>query len=182
MRYTHRTYALSLALAVLILTASAAFAAADTPSLSVTAPSQGAVINSSDVQVSFQVSGVQIVPSNVPMSEAGKHPEVNRPGEGHLHLVLDLQPLVLQYSNQPYTFHNVQPGAHQLMVELVNNDHSSLTPPVMQTIQFQSQAPQVLPVTGGAVDGVMPGLLAAGLALLVLGGVLALRSAGTRRE
>jgi hypothetical protein len=93
----------------------------------------------------------------VALSEAGKHPEANRPGEGHLHFAVDLQPLVVWEKSDPYTTPNLAPGDHQAMVELVNNDHSSLSPPVMRQIHFKTQMP--LPATGsGAGDNTSPAL------------------------
>lgn len=91
--------------------------------------------------------------------------------------MLDLQPLVFVYKTDPYTFTNLPPGDHQLMVELVNNDHSSLTPPVVAMVRFRVNT--VIPVTG-AVSGVgspiarSPVLYAA--LLIVAGGLLTLLS------
>src|SRR5690349_22197553 len=90
------------------------------PELTVQSPVDGAVVEGDTVKVAFTASGLTIVPSSVPVSEAGKHPEANKPGEGHVHLVLDLQPLVIWEKTEPYSFSNVAPGQHQLMVELVN--------------------------------------------------------------
>jgi hypothetical protein len=106
----------------------------------------------------------------VPLSEAGKHPEVNHPGEGHLHFALDLQPLVVWEKSDPYTFPNIPPGDHQLMVELANNDHSSLSPRVMRQITFKTVMP--LPATGSsaAQPSRQPpaSLLVAALAILAI--------------
>jgi hypothetical protein len=128
-------------------------AAAQGPTLTVTAPQQGAVINDTTVTVQFQVNGLTMVPSSVPLAEAGKRPEANRPGEGHLHLMLDLQPVVVWDRNEPYTFQDVPPGEHHLMVEVANNDHSSLSPPVVQHIRFRIAGPETMPNTGSAAAG-----------------------------
>jgi hypothetical protein len=68
-------------------------------------------------------------------------------GEGHLHYYLDIDAPTVQ--GQPaipasgiwthevstnYTFKDVAPGAHTISVELVNNDHTPLNPPVVQKI------------------------------------------------
>jgi len=134
------------ALLVLMLGSAGSVAAAD-PELNVTAPKNGAVIQKNSVTVNFTTANIKLVPTTIPVSEAGKHPEVNKPGEGHLHFVLDLQPLVVWEKGDPYTFTNVPAGNHQLMVELVQNDHSSLSPRVMRMIQFEV-APSMLPTTG----------------------------------
>jgi|GEM_PF-1763882 len=120
---------------------------AQRPELIVTAPTNEMVIQEANVTVEFNVNGVQLVQSSVPLAEAGKRPDANRPGEGHIHLMLDLQPVVVWERNEPYTFNNIPPGEHQLMVELVNNDHSPLSPPVVQNIRFQTVV--TLPATGG---------------------------------
>jgi hypothetical protein len=141
------------------------------PELTVVAPQDGAVIEGADIPVTFTTSGITIVPTSVPVAEAGKHPELNRAGEGHLHFVIDLQPLVVWDRNAPYTLMNVPPGAHQLMVELVQNDHSSFSPPVMRQIQFRSTvAPAAMPRTGVEPHADAPlRLLALAVVLLILG-------------
>lgn len=123
---------------LLLLLSPYASAAQSSPELVVSAPADGATITGTDVAVSFQVSGINLVPSGVPLAEAGKRPEANRPGEGHLHFMLDLLPIVVWEHPEPYTFNNITPGEHQLMVELVNNDHSPLSPPVVKQIRFRT--------------------------------------------
>jgi hypothetical protein len=150
-------------------------AAAQGPTLSVVAPKSGASIDGNTVNITFTTSNIKLVSTSIPVAEAGKRPEANRPGEGHLHFVLDLQPLVVWERGDPYTFTNVPAGEHQLMVELVNNDHSPLSPPVVQHIQFRSGMPGALPVTGSGTtsNGAMVGaLLALGLLLIAGGGLV----------
>src|SRR5689334_14300231 len=95
-------------------------AVAAEPSFTVISPKDGAVIDGSKVTVDLQVSNFDLVNSTVPLGEAGKHPELNKNGEGHYHLALDLRPLVILDHSGPYTYDNVAPGEHQLMIELVN--------------------------------------------------------------
>ncbi|HEX9371646.1 MAG TPA: hypothetical protein VF897_11605, partial [Roseiflexaceae bacterium] len=121
-------------------------------------------------------ANIKLVPTTVPVAEAGKHPEANKPGEGHVHFVLDLQPLVVWEKGDPYTFSNVPAGQHQLMVELVQNDHSSLSPRVMRMIQFQVEAAPMaaLPRTGEEATGRLDGgwaLLALAVLLMIAGGI-----------
>lgn len=142
------------------------------PELTVLSPKDGETISGTAVTVTFQTSGITLVPSTIPVSEAGKRPEANRPGEGHVHFMLDLQPLVVWERGDPFTFENVPPGEHQLTVELANNDHSPLSPPVVQVVQFRTGgAPQVMPTTGGTAAPA--GLV---LALLALVGLLLMAS------
>lgn len=152
-------------------------AAAQGPTLTLTSPTAGAVIEGTDVQVAFTVTGIRLVPTTVPVSEAGKRPDANRPGEGHLHFVLDLQPLVVWEKGEPYTFTNVPPGEHQLMAEVVQNDHSPLTPPVVQQIRFRTTGAQMLPTTatGSALHPDVGRLLLILALILVLAGSLVLR-------
>jgi len=149
-------------------------AAAQSPTLSVTAPKDGDAIESDMVNVTFTTSNIKLVPTTIPVAEAGKHPEVNRPGEGHVHFVLDLQPLVVWEKADPYTFTNVPAGEHQLMVEVEQNDHSSFSPPVMQHIQFRSGMPKGLPVTGAdpMSNAATAKVLLALAILLIVGSVL----------
>jgi hypothetical protein len=131
---------------LLLLLSPCSSAAQNNPELIVTAPSDGVTINGTDVTINFRLSGVKLVPTTVPLAEAGKRPEANRPGEGHLHFMLDLQPLVVWEQDASYTFSNVPPGEHQLMVELVNNDHSPLAPQVIKQIRFRTAV--MMPPTG----------------------------------
>jgi MYXO-CTERM domain-containing protein len=162
---------------VLLVFITATPARAAGPSLSVTSPKEGVAMAGSTLTITFSTADITLVPTTVPVVEAGKHPEVNRAGEGHLHFVLDLQPLVVWEKGDPYTFADVPAGEHQLMVELVQNDHSSFSPNVMQTIHFSTvaagQMPAAMPPTG-ADTGSTPGLLLF-LALLILLGGFALR-------
>jgi hypothetical protein len=122
-------------------------AAAAGPDVQVKSPTNGATIDGSNVTVSFEVVDFKLVPSTVPLTEAGKHPEANKPGEGHMHFTLDLEPLVVWDKNEPYTFTNVPPGEHQLVVDISNNDHAPLSPPVTKTIKFRTTG-QGLPRAG----------------------------------
>ena len=123
-------------------------AAAQAPAITVTAPGNGIVIQGANVTVDFSVSGFSLIKSLVPLTEAGKRPEANRAGEGHIHFMLDAWPVVVWDRGEAYTFTDVPPGEHQLMVELVNNDHSPLSPPVVQHIRFRTA--MVMPVVGTA--------------------------------
>jgi Family of unknown function (DUF6130) len=173
-----RSLRLLSALLVLMLYSSGLVAAAG-PDLTVIDPKDGASIERGTVTITFTATGIKLVPTTVPVAEAGKHPEANKPGEGHLHFVLDLQPLVVWERNEPYTFSNIPPGEHQLMVELVNNDHSSLSPPVMRQIRFGTKMPTTLPTTGQG-----PALFSGGgAALLILVALmLAISGAIVRRR
>src|SRR5262245_27962593 len=70
-------------------------AAVAEPQLAVSAPANGATLPGQSFTVTFRVTDLQVVPTTIPVSEAGMRPEANRPGQGHLHFVLDSQPLVV---------------------------------------------------------------------------------------
>jgi hypothetical protein len=170
-------YKLVVLLAILTLalgTAGAALAAG--PGLTVSNLKDGDRIAGTTVTVNFAVTNFEIVPSSVPISEAGKHPELNQPGQGHLHFMLDMQPLVVWEESKPYTFLDIPPGDHQLMVELANNDHSSLSPRVLQQIHFQTGLP--LASTGAGIpfaSSVLYALLGLAALMLVAGTILRVR-------
>jgi hypothetical protein len=169
----------SLWIPLLLLLISPMQLVAQGPRVTVTEPAPNAVIMGSTVNVAFDVEGLTLVPSTVPLAEAGQRPEANRPGEGHLHFMLDLRPVVVWERAEPYTFTDVPGGAHQLVVELVNNDHSPLSPPVVQQIQFSTAAGTLMPNTGAAQAGgstsswLVAGLFALGVVVLATGWLVA---------
>jgi hypothetical protein len=145
------------------------------PTLSVTSPTESATIQGNDLTVVFETSTINIVPSTVSVADMGKRPEANRADQGHLHLALDALPLVIWYQPAAYTFKNVPSGEHLLKVELVNNDHSSLTPPVIQQVRFRTIADQPVPTSmpnTGAPEPHIALLLLSALGLLVGGWAL----------
>jgi hypothetical protein len=163
----------SLGASCALFAATLGLAAAEGPQLTVTSPTSGAMLMGDTVTVSFRETGLKIVPTTVPISEMGKHPEVNKPGEGHVHFTLDLLPVVVWTTADPYTFTDVPPGEHLLTVELAENDHSSLSPPVVQQVRF-SISPGGLPKAGQAqspapADGERPWLMLGAMVLLAGG-------------
>ena len=166
----------SLLIALVFVTASPVAAAS--PELSITAPVNKAIITGTDVTVTFDTKDFTIVPSTVPLAEYGKRPDLNKPNEGHLHITLDLNPLVVWDQNKPYSFSNVATGQHQLTVELTNNDHSSLTPPLVRTVSFNTAPagtaePAAMPATGADST---PIAWAVGIGMILLMSGLGLRT------
>lgn len=139
---------------LLLLLCSLTPASAAGPELAITAPANGAVIQGTAVKVDFKTSGFTILASQVPLDEYGKRPGANQPDQGHLHITLDLWPLVVWEKPEAYTFTNVPPGEHQLTVEVVNNDHSAREPAISQVVRFRTvgpaPVPATMPVTGAA--------------------------------
>jgi hypothetical protein len=145
------------------------------PTLTIVSPTEGQTLVGTTVKVVVKVSDFEFVPSVVPVTEAGKRPDANQPGKGMAHLTLDLLPLAILDRGDTYTFTNVPPGEHQLEVELATNDHSLLSPPVVQVVRFQTVASQALPRTGAGPDATL--ILITLAVLLVAGGGFALRHA-----
>jgi len=100
--------------------------------VTITSPEEGANITPGNVTVSVNVTNFTLVePTGQP----------NAPSEGHLHYYLDA-PLPTNASapaipeaggyaistNTSYTWENMTPGAHNLSVQLVNNDHTPVIP------------------------------------------------------
>jgi plastocyanin len=92
---------------------------------------------------------VQVTNFNV----VDKQGQSNVQGQGHLHYYLDAdapttqgQPAVLtsgvwaHVATTSYTFTNVSAGSHTISVQLVNNNHTPLNPPVVQKITFNVTA------------------------------------------
>ena len=170
---------LTIAGVALLALALAAPVSADAPTLTVSQPANGATLSGTSVVVDYQITNFALLKPPVPASEAGKHPEVNKPNQGHIHLTLDLQPVVMEFGPSTYTLANVPPGPHVLVAELVNNDHSPLSPPVTQRISFTT-VPGSLPSTG---DGGTAGNVWGPLALSLLGlAALGFSGAALRRR
>lgn len=65
--------------------------------------------------------------------------------QGHMHIWLDDKnpkaSTAIKATSNVYTLTNLKPGPHTLTVELVNNNHSSLSPRVITSTTFTSSAP-----------------------------------------
>lgn len=84
---------------------------------------------------------------NIQLMDPQKYP-TNIKGQGHIHVWLDEKnpsgqnAKIVTEENTMYT--DVPYGNHTLRAELVNNNHSTLTPPVTVTINFKT-APATSP-------------------------------------
>ncbi len=117
------------ALAVFVLPACAA------PMIKILEPADGSDVSAGNVTVSVEVGDFKIV------DKAGQE---NVEGEGHIHYYMDTavptaqgEPAItaegtyVHIANTSYTWQNVTPGMHNFSVQLVNNDHTPLNPPVL---------------------------------------------------
>lgn len=105
--------------------------------LSIISPLEGATIESGNISVAVNVSNFNLkVPGGEPAS-----------GEGHIHFYLDIdmpttpgesaETTPETYKGSPkttVTWEDVAPGTHTFGVQLVNNDHTPLSPPVTATV------------------------------------------------
>ncbi len=109
------------------------------PSVTIVEPADGATVPAGDVTVTVEVSGFEVVDKlNAPAT----------PGEGHVHFYMDVaqlpttpgQPAVSAQgtyhasATTSHTWTDVPSGEHTFAVQLVNNDHTPLEPPVVAEV------------------------------------------------
>jgi len=106
--------------------------------VTITSPEEGASVAAGNVTVAVNLTNFTLVePTGQP----------NAPGEGHLHYYLDAvvptnasAPAIPETggyvisTNTSYTWENVTAGAHNLSVQVVNNDHTPIIPLVFDTV------------------------------------------------
>lgn len=117
------------------------------PAVEITAPEDGSTVAAGDVEVSVDVANFNIV---------DKLDQDPVEGEGHVHFFLDVadipttagEPAVSSEGTYhaeatiSYAWPDVEPGEHTFAVQLVNNNHTPLDPPVIAQV--------TVTVTGGA--------------------------------
>ena len=115
--------------------------AAAAPTLTILFPLDGSTSTLGDVHVLVKVTNFNVV---------DKQDQANVPGEGHIHFFLDVAApttpgqvaiptsgVWAHVAATTYTFKNLAEGTHIIAVELVNNDHTPLTPPVVAEITIK---------------------------------------------
>jgi hypothetical protein len=109
------------------------------PSLEIASPEDGDTVDGDSVTVEVDVQDFDVV---------DKLGEENVDGEGHIHYYLDVddvptaagEPAITdegesaQTDDTSHTFDNLEPGEHTIAVQLVNNDHTPLEPPVVEEV------------------------------------------------
>jgi hypothetical protein len=123
------------------------------PGLAITSPADGAILPAGSITVSVRVTNFKLVP------EYGQ-PYVA--GEGHLHYYLSvgvpepggsssvIAPVTYAATTETsYTWQDVPAGTYTFTVELANNDHSPMVPPVIRsvTVTVTGQVPSTAEVT-----------------------------------
>ncbi len=120
------------------------------PRVSIVSPAEDATVVGPNVTISIDVAAFSIV---------NKLGQPNLPGEGHVHYFMDVDPPTTPgvpavtapgtYAatiETSYTWTNVTPGAHMFSVQLVNNDHTPLVPPVVAFVNVTVTEPQPVAV------------------------------------
>ncbi len=109
------------------------------PEIEITRPREGDRLNTANVTVNVDVSNFDLVEARG---------QANAQGEGHIHYFMDVVPPTtpgqpatvpdstkwVMTTNTTYTWVNVTSGNHTFSVELVNNDHTPLNPPVTDNV------------------------------------------------
>jgi len=108
----------------------------------ITRPAQGSTVEAGNVTVSVEVDKFNVV------DKIGQAPE---DGEGHVHFYIDVgeiptvdgEPATTEegtyhaQATQEFTWEDVEPGTHTFAVQLVNNDHTPLRPPVIAQVTVE---------------------------------------------
>ena len=102
--------------------AAAALAQGQQPTIRIVRPETGTVVESSDVHVQMQVTGVELTPRR--SSNAA-----------HVLLRMDDKPPVKSY-NDEFTFQDVAPGNHVVRAELRRGNGSAFRPPARTQVRF----------------------------------------------
>jgi plastocyanin len=108
------------------------------PTVQITGQGSGNIFGIGKVTITVEVHNFNLV------NQLGK---ANTAGQGHLHYFMDVdaptmvgQPAITAAgtyaatADASYTWNNVGGGHHMFSVELVNNDHTPLNPPVVESI------------------------------------------------
>ncbi len=108
-----------------------------TPSLTITAPSEGAILSSAastSLDVTFSIE-------NFSVATAGN-------GDGHIHYSVDGGSVIMQFDTNTITLTGLAAGAHTIFMELVDDSHTPIDPAVNQTVNFTIELPCDLNLAG----------------------------------
>lgn len=119
-----------------LLTTTATVAQTSNPTLKIISPSEGQTIYGNRVSILLSAENFEIV-------DFQTNPTV-KSGQGHIHVWLDdnnpTRESAKKLIKEEDTFTDVPYGDHVLRAELVNNNHSSLNPRQVITVNFKSTA------------------------------------------
>lgn len=100
------------------------------PVLGISSPSNGDNISGQSVEVSFSVQNFQVA---------------NGSGDGHIHYTVDGGTPIMKYDVDPIQLSNLSYGNHSVEIELVDNNHNSLSPPITSSVSFTNYELSTLP-------------------------------------
>jgi len=100
------------------------------PAFTIISPDEGEVITT---EFEYGNVGLVVSTSNLIIKPESSAP--NKVGEGHFAVSVDGGSSIHVFS-KTYMVEGIEPGPHTLRVELVNNDHTSYSPPVVKTVNF----------------------------------------------
>ncbi len=154
-----------LLLLMFVLIVFPAYAADGMPQINITEPKNGSEIAAGNVTVSVNVMNFNL---------ANKLGMANVAGEGHIHYFMDAAVPTIQgkpaitkpgtyvpTANTSFTWTNVTAGMHNFSVELVNNDHTPLSPPVTTEVSVTAKYETLKTMS---VENVTVGLMAKNIA------------------
>jgi len=128
------------ALGGLLLTSAAFAQVGGSPTLQVITPSEDQTLYGQRVPILVTVENFTVVDYQTVKTKVS--------GQGHIHLWLDdanpTRESAAKIIIDEFTYSDVPYGDHKLRAELVNNDHTSLTPQVTTTVNFKT-APVATP-------------------------------------
>lgn len=104
------------------------------PAIKITSPKDSELIKSSRVVIELETENFNIMPVGV---------RIKNDGVGHFHVWLDSEKKIT--SDKIITFENITSGKHAIVAELVNVDHSSLSPKITKTITINVESDYVPP-------------------------------------
>jgi hypothetical protein len=121
---------------------------------SVVSPLPGSLVTGNVISVKFDI------PDYLKIVDYKSHSR-SAFGQGHIHLWLDQTDLsatsAIQVTSDSYILENVKPGPHQIIAELVTNEHLPLIPKTTAAVSFQTQTPP--PVSPPAFSSLILGIL-----------------------
>ncbi|MEN6517135.1 MAG: DUF4399 domain-containing protein [Methanospirillum sp.] len=124
---------------------------AGTPTIAISSPQNGEAVPAGNVTVTVRVTNFSIV---------DKQGQASVAGQGHLHFYMDVTPpsdpskpaiptdpnaAWAHVSGTTYTFTNVTPGSHTISVQLVNNDHTPISPITTASVTVTVSGPAATP-------------------------------------
>jgi plastocyanin len=134
------------------------------PKITIISPKEGKQILSDNITILVNITNFDLV---------NKLGQPNVPGEGHIHYYIDVpiptiagKPATTAAEtfaptiNTTFTWKNVEPGKHNLSVQLVNNDHTPIVPLVFGRANVTVTAPTLKTM---GIDNVVVGLVAKGI-------------------